>query len=163
MPIETHPDAFTPGDLSDAIRASLLQLVYTRFGERVAEMASRSLGNAPITARDAAAILRAAAKMSEAREAAFASAGFKATDFTWVGCDRPRVPEARQPALLAYCVKVLGKKTPAAEQLHDRVQAFLEKRGQWPILNTREFQARAKPVTLTLAAWHRGEARANEP
>jgi hypothetical protein len=165
MTIETrpHPNQIPGGDLSDALRANLLQLVYSRFGERIAEMVSRSLGNAPITARDAQAILRAAAIMSDARKRAYTSAGVKPTDFVWAERDRPRAPDARHRPLLDFCAQVIRKRTArsadplrvarAAEQLHDGVRAYLEKRGRWPILNASELDLHGKPVALTLACW----------
>ncbi|HLA74007.1 MAG TPA: hypothetical protein VK624_21065 [Steroidobacteraceae bacterium] len=165
MTIETrpHPNETPGGDFSDALRANLLQLVHARFGERIAEMVSRSLGDAPITARDAQAILRAAAKLSDARERAYTSAGVKPADFVWAQRDRPRAPDARHRRLLDFCAEVIRKRTArpadparvarAAELLHDSVRAYLEKRGRWPILDTSELELHGKPVALTLASW----------
>lgn len=160
MPTETRTPhtALAGGELSDALRANLLQLVYSQFGERMAEMVSRSLGNASITARDVEAILRAAEKMSAARKTAFTSAKLTLENFVWADRGRARAPDSRHPALLAYCVKVVGGNARTGDRLHDRVQSFLEKRGQWPILNAHEFMTRAKPTVLLLAAWNSDEA-----
>jgi hypothetical protein len=84
-PIDTRclRDAPADTELADAVRASLLQALYSRFGERITEMAARSLGNAPLTAGDANRILKAAAALAQARESAFAAAGLEAKDFAW--------------------------------------------------------------------------------
>ena len=159
MPIDTRRPSDVLGDSeSSAIRASLLQ-TYARFGERIAEMASRSLKDTPLSRRDAQKVLQAAATLSEARKSAFASAGLRLAKLR----DRSAVRERRHVALLKYCADVVSGSTrtandsssinDAAEQLHDCVRAFLDKRGRWPILNVSEFEAHAKPAVLMLAAW----------
>ena len=167
MPADTHHprNGLAGGELADALRANLLQLLYARFGERIAEMASRSLGHRPVTTRDVEAILRAAARMSEARRAAFASAGLELSDFLWAERDRPRMPDPRNGALLRLCTQIIRegaeKSTDiqnAAELLHDQVRAYLKKRGHWPILDTHELEAHAKPAARMLAAWNACEA-----
>jgi hypothetical protein len=155
-------DAFADRELADAIRANLTQTL-SRFGEHIAEMASRSLGDATLTANDAARILKAAAVLAEARKKAFASAGLRLSDFVSAKQARPRSIDRRHPALLAYCAfvvdaNVVSSKAQAAERLHDRVRAFLEKRGQWPIVDASELEAHAKPAAHMLAAWNDAEA-----
>jgi hypothetical protein len=141
-------------DLADAIRANLLQTLYARFGERIAEMAARSLGNAPLTTRDADRVVKAAAALAAARKSAFASAGLKSTHFLWAEQERPRVPDSRHRELLAFCARI----TRDAESLHDRVRVYLEKRGHWPILDASELEMQAKPAARMLAAWNAGDS-----
>jgi hypothetical protein len=166
-PIDTSRPcgALADTELADAIRANLLRTLYSRFGDRITEMASRSLGDAPLTAHDAEDILNAAATLSEARNAAFTSAGLKLTDFTWAERDRPRAPDSQHGALLAFCAEVVRESAAdfydireAAGQLHDRVRAYLEKRGHWPILAASEFEVRAKPAARMLAVWNACDA-----
>lgn len=161
----TSSSDFPEGELADALRSNLLQLLYTRFGERVAEMTSRALGNEPVTPCEVDAILRAAANMSRARRAAFASAGLDAADFLWAERARPRIPDPRHGALLALCAQIVHESAAesddtrkAAELLHDRVRTYLEKRGQWPILDAHELEAHARPAARMLAAWNAGDA-----
>jgi hypothetical protein len=153
-PIDTRRlrDVPRDPDLADAIRANLLQALYSRFGERIAEMAARSLGTVPLTTRDAGRILKAAATLAAARKLAFASARLKSKDFVWADSDRPRVADCRHRELLAFCA-TLGRDPDA---LHDRVRVYLEKRGFWPILNAGELEAQAKPAARMLAAWDAG-------
>jgi hypothetical protein len=99
-PIDTRRlrDAPVDTELADAIRSSLLQALYTRFGERMVETVARSLGNAPLTAGDADRILKAAAALVQARESAFAAAGLDAKDFAWgrwptLGTGKPNSPK----------------------------------------------------------------------
>ncbi len=162
-PIDTSRPcgALADTELADAIRANLLRTLYSRFGDRITEMASRSLGDAPLTAHDADRILESAAMLSQARKRAFATARLTLTDFLWAQRDRPRAPDSRHRALLEYCEELVrgsahdsthSRPNRAAEQLHDRVRAFLERRGRWPILNASELDVHAKPAALILAA-----------
>jgi hypothetical protein len=163
-PIDTSRPcgALADTELAAAVRSNLLGTLYSRFGDRITEMASRSLGDAPLTAHDAADILKAAATLSVARNAAFTSAGLKLTDFTWAERDRARVPDSQHRALLKYCAEIVRENVDApqqargvAERLHDRVRGFLERRGHWPILDASELEAYAKPAALMLASWTR--------
>ncbi|WP_129781745.1 hypothetical protein [Peristeroidobacter soli] len=167
MPIETsHPrDTLASSPATDAIRASLLQ-TYTRFGGRIAELASRSLRD-PLTRRDAERLLRAAASLGEARRLAFVSAGFQIGALVRTKCGRVRMRQRWDRAVLDYCVDIINESAEdcadfefvvnEAERLHDRVRAFLDKRGRWPVLGAREFEANAKPAILVLAAWRSSE------
>jgi hypothetical protein len=166
-PIDTSRPcgALADTELAAAVRSNLLGTLYSRFGDRITEMASRSLGDAPLTAHDAADILKAAATLSVARNAAFTSAGLKLTDFTWAERDRARVPDSQHGALLAFCAEIVREcganprdVREAAGQLHDRVRAYLEKRGHWPIVAAGELEVHAKPAARMLAVWNACDA-----
>ncbi len=70
----------------------------------------------------------------------------------------PVASEGRHAALLEYCRQLVAPQPRSdleemARQLHDRVRAFLERHGQWPLRSAYDYERHAKPAAHVLADW----------
>ncbi len=71
--------------------------------------------------------------------------------------------EGRHEALLKHCLALVrsgsfgvadaGDVGTAATRLHDRVRAFLDRQGHWPIDDPEDYERHAKPAAVVMAAW----------
>jgi hypothetical protein len=159
-------DGAAPVDLADALRAEILRAVRNELGASASEAATLSLQGRPLTERTVERVLQAAARAAAARAAALKSAGL-APGVSESGLSlRKAVVEAAPPRdlrLLQYCLELIRSYRPelrdapvfwrAAERLHDRVRALLERRGHWPIADERAYEEHAKPAALVLVSW----------
>jgi hypothetical protein len=159
-------DGAAPVDLADALRAEILRAVRSELGASAGEVAALSLQGRPLTERTVERVLQAATRASAARTAALNSAGLAPGGSEGGLSLHKAVVEAAPPRdlrLLRYCLELIRSYRPelpdapvfwrAAERLHDRARALLERRGHWPIADERAYEEHAKPAALLLVSW----------
>ena len=149
-----------PDEATYAVRSHLSASLRRKLGGKIGAIAFEAIEREPFDPLRAALTDAAVDSLAEARRAAFAQAGLPipvplAT----------RVPTRRDSALLDYCFELLESDATtthdhfglrhAAEELHDRVKTFLDKRGEWPILSDAELELNAKPAAIVLLEWER--------
>lgn len=152
-----------PDEATHALRSHMLANLHRKLGGKIGTITFEALEREPFDPLRAALADAAIDSLSEARAAAFAQAGL-ALPMSFGVC----VPQKRDEALFAYCRELMQSDSrtahdhcgqrQAAEDLHDRVKTFLDKRGEWPILSKAEFELNAKPAAIVLLEWqHSGE------
>lgn|GEM_PF-2507971 len=153
--------------VDESLRSDLLEAIRRELGEPLGDAASLSLKDAPLSKSMAEKVLQAAVNVSAARRAALASAGLVAggvePPVEAPDAEQAAIDEERHQALLAFCAELVrtGTQGPgdartvdeAAAHLHDRVRAFLQRRGHWPIADTGVYEAQAKPAALVMVEW----------
>lgn len=151
-----------PDEATHAVRSHLSASLRRKLGGKIGAIAFEALEREPFDPLRAALTDAAIDSLAEARRAAFAQAGLP--------LPMPlaaRAPARRDGALLDHCFELLETDPRnthdhfglrhAAEELHDRVKTFLDKRGEWPILSDAEFELNAKPAAIVLLEWERSD------
>ncbi len=152
--------------VADTLRAGMLRAIRRELGSGAGDLALVSLQGTPLTKRTMEQVLQAAVSLSAARKAALASAGLAAVTGGQPAVDSEQGSE-RHEMLLAYCAELVGSGLPGAsgrltldadaQALHDRVRAFLERQGRWPITDDASYEVHAKPAALVMATWDEPE------